>query len=158
MARGNSAALLRRAVAAQAGSTVQLACRGATVGAGVLARGVATARVAAGGLYQHRCHACGRVACMGHHQAGFATSSSAVGAQPEPVGMEQALSPTERLQAVLDAFPTALSVDDFMTRVEMALAAYGFTGANSIGTGCYCHLEHHRLVGGGIIMRSLLCL
>jgi hypothetical protein len=30
-------------------------------------------------------------------------------------------------------FPTAMGVDDFIARLEMALAAYGFTGDNAIG-------------------------
>jgi hypothetical protein len=37
------------------------------------------------------------------------------------------------LQTVLSHFPTALSVDDYMSRVEVALAGYGFTGDNTIG-------------------------
>ncbi len=36
-------------------------------------------------------------------------------------------------QDVLKHFPTALSVDDYVTRVEIALAGYGFTGDNTIG-------------------------
>jgi hypothetical protein len=131
MARGNSTALLRRALAANAGVVMQSAGRGASTGA--LTRGMHTARTAAGALNAHKCNSCGRVACMGHG-AGYATASSAALALAQPV--EQVLSPSERLHAVLDAFPTALSVDDFMARVEMALAAYGFTGANSIGKGC----------------------
>ena len=39
----------------------------------------------------------------------------------------------ERLAEVTKHFPTALSVDDFMSRVEVALAGYGFTGDNVIG-------------------------
>jgi hypothetical protein len=34
---------------------------------------------------------------------------------------------------MLTHYPTAMGVDDFMARVEMALAGYGFTGDNSIG-------------------------
>lgn len=30
-------------------------------------------------------------------------------------------------------FPSAMGVDDFIARLEMALAAYGFTGDNAIG-------------------------
>jgi len=30
-------------------------------------------------------------------------------------------------------FPAAMGVDDFIARLEMALAAYGFTGDNAIG-------------------------
>lgn len=34
---------------------------------------------------------------------------------------------------VTNHFPSAMGVDDFMARLEMALAAYGFTGDNAIG-------------------------
>jgi hypothetical protein len=34
---------------------------------------------------------------------------------------------------VVKHFPTSMGVDDFMARLEMALAAYGFTGDNAIG-------------------------
>jgi hypothetical protein len=40
----------------------------------------------------------------------------------------------QRHKMMLNHFPTAMGVDDFMARVEMALAGYGFTGDNSIGT------------------------
>lgn len=33
------------------------------------------------------------------------------------------------MQTVLKHFPGALSVDDYISRVEIALAGYGFTGA-----------------------------
>lgn len=55
-------------------------------------------------------------------------------------------------------FPSALGVDDFLARVEMALAAYGFTGDNAIGEetraqtvrvhamgGCHCACMHTRV-------------
>jgi hypothetical protein len=48
------------------------------------------------------------------------------------------------LLQVAKHFPLALGVDDFMARLEMALAAYGFTGDNAIGECtrlqfcCYC--------------------
>lgn len=34
---------------------------------------------------------------------------------------------------VVKHFPAAMGVDDFIARLEMALAAYGFTGDNAIG-------------------------
>ena len=46
-----------------------------------------------------------------------------------------------RLQTVLKYFPTALSVDDYMSRVEIALAGYGFTGDNSIAMSNLCRDE-----------------
>lgn len=45
------------------------------------------------------------------------------------------------LQAVLSHFPTALSVDDYITRVEIALAGYGFTGDNTIAMSNLCRDE-----------------
>ena len=41
--------------------------------------------------------------------------------------------PAGRAAAVQKHFEGALGADDFMTRVEMALYAFGFTGDNSIG-------------------------
>ena len=40
---------------------------------------------------------------------------------------------TRRHELVLQHFPTALGVDDFISRVEIALSAHGFRGENSIG-------------------------
>lgn len=40
---------------------------------------------------------------------------------------------TRRHELVLKHFPNALGVDDFMSRVEIALSAHGFRGDNSIG-------------------------
>lgn len=45
------------------------------------------------------------------------------------------------MQTVLQHFPTALSVDDYMTRVEIALAGYGFTGDNTIAMSNLCRDE-----------------
>lgn len=42
-------------------------------------------------------------------------------------------SMSERQATIRDHFPSALAVDDMMARVEMALAAFGFRGDNSIG-------------------------
>ncbi len=39
----------------------------------------------------------------------------------------------QRHKLMLQHFPSAMGVDDFMARVELALAGYGFTGDNSIG-------------------------
>lgn len=38
-------------------------------------------------------------------------------------------------------FPSALGVDDFIARLEMALAAYGFTGDNAIAMSNLCRDE-----------------
>ncbi|KIZ00988.1 hypothetical protein MNEG_6976 [Monoraphidium neglectum] len=40
---------------------------------------------------------------------------------------------TRRHELVLESFPNALGVDDFISRVEIALAAHGFRGDNAIG-------------------------
>jgi hypothetical protein len=39
----------------------------------------------------------------------------------------------DRQRIVQDSFPNALSVDDFIARIEVALCKYGFTGDNCIG-------------------------
>lgn len=46
---------------------------------------------------------------------------------------------------VVKHFPSAMGVDDFIARLEMALAAYGFTGDNAIGEfpRCYCRSSAH---------------
>ncbi|GLI71752.1 hypothetical protein VaNZ11_017071, partial [Volvox africanus] len=54
---------------------------------------------------------------------------------------ERAPGLTERLAEVTKHFPTALSVDDFISRVEIALAGYGFTGDNSIAMSNLCRDE-----------------
>ncbi len=41
---------------------------------------------------------------------------------------------TARTRRVAQHFPTALGLDDFLNRLEIALFAYGFTGENCIGT------------------------
>ncbi|KAG2425312.1 hypothetical protein HXX76_013729 [Chlamydomonas incerta] len=54
---------------------------------------------------------------------------------------ERAPGLAERLAEVTKSFPSALSVDDFMARVEVALAGYGFTGDNSIAMTNLCRDE-----------------
>ena len=44
---------------------------------------------------------------------------------------------TGRTRVVNSHFPTALGVDDFLHRLEIALYAYGFNGDNSIGEDAY---------------------
>ncbi len=78
--------------------------------------------------------ACGKILCQGHARS-ISTSASAAHAQPAWATDERAPGLAERLAEVTKHFPTALSVDDFMSRVEVALAGYGFTGDNAIG-GC----------------------
>ncbi|KAI8472832.1 MAG: low-CO2-inducible protein [Monoraphidium minutum] len=48
---------------------------------------------------------------------------------------------TRRHELVLSHFPGALGVDDFMARVEVALAAHGFRGDNSIAMTNLCRDE-----------------
>ena len=45
---------------------------------------------------------------------------------------------TARARRVAKHFPTAIGVDDFLNRLEIALFAYGFTGDNSIGMAHQC--------------------
>ena len=75
---------------------------------------------------------CGRAFCPGGHSNSLSTSTAA---QNQPAWATDARAPglAERLAEVTKHFPTSLSVDDFMARVEVALAGYGFTGDNSIG-------------------------
>lgn len=47
----------------------------------------------------------------------------------------------ERQRIVQEYFPNALSVDDFITRVEIALCKYGFTGDNCIACTNLCRDE-----------------
>eukprot|EP00878_Enallax_costatus_P000335 GHUV01000414.1.p1 GENE.GHUV01000414.1~~GHUV01000414.1.p1 ORF type:complete len:449 (+),score=146.99 GHUV01000414.1:109-1455(+) len=85
-----------------------------------------------------RC-SCGRVMCMGNH---YHTS---VGQQQAEAAMadETAHAPslTARHLEVAKHFPNALGVDDFIARLEMALAAYGFTGDNAIAMSNLCRDE-----------------
>jgi hypothetical protein len=47
---------------------------------------------------------------------------------------------------VANHFPSAMGVDDFIARLEMALAAYGFTGDNAIGE-CSCDPSRNLQLG-----------
>jgi len=47
----------------------------------------------------------------------------------------------DRQRIVQDSFPNALSVDDFIARVEVALCKYGFTGDNCIACTNLCRDE-----------------
>jgi hypothetical protein len=51
----------------------------------------------------------------------------------QPVRLPGKDNVTDRYSTVLRYFPTALGVDDFIARVEVALCYFGFTGDNSIG-------------------------
>lgn len=44
---------------------------------------------------------------------------------------------TGRARVVTKHFPTAIGIDDFLHRLEIALYAYGFNGDNSIGESIY---------------------
>eukprot|EP00200_Dunaliella_tertiolecta_P007906 CAMPEP_0202374188 /NCGR_PEP_ID=MMETSP1127-20130417/5069_1 /ASSEMBLY_ACC=CAM_ASM_000462 /TAXON_ID=3047 /ORGANISM="Dunaliella tertiolecta, Strain CCMP1320" /LENGTH=415 /DNA_ID=CAMNT_0048971285 /DNA_START=57 /DNA_END=1304 /DNA_ORIENTATION=- len=47
----------------------------------------------------------------------------------------------ERAKVIKQHFPKALALDDFISRAEVALAGYGFTGANSIAMSNLCRDE-----------------
>ncbi|KAG2452129.1 hypothetical protein HYH02_003161 [Chlamydomonas schloesseri] len=83
---------------------------------------------------------CGRAFCPGSHSHSLSTSAAT---QSQPAWATDARAPglAERLAEVTKHFPTALSVDDFMSRVEVALAGYGFTGDNSIAMSNLCRDE-----------------
>jgi hypothetical protein len=51
----------------------------------------------------------------------------------EPVRQPTPDNLNNRYATVLKHFPSALGVDDFIARVEVALCYFGFTGANTIG-------------------------
>ena len=55
-----------------------------------------------------------------------------IGRQKVDMYAEQAYL-TARTRRIAQHFPTAIGVDDFLNRLEVALFAYGFTGDNSIG-------------------------
>mmetsp|Transcript_20930 Transcript_20930/g.54554 ORF Transcript_20930/g.54554 Transcript_20930/m.54554 type:complete len:482 (+) Transcript_20930:98-1543(+) len=59
-------------------------------------------------------------------------------AAPKPVS---STSLEERMKAVQQHFPTALPVDDYMNRVELALSQLGFTGNNTIAMSNLCRDE-----------------
>lgn len=46
-----------------------------------------------------------------------------------------------RVAQVRQHFPSALSVDDFMHRVEMCAFSFGFSGDNTIAMTCLCRDE-----------------
>jgi hypothetical protein len=52
---------------------------------------------------------------------------------PEVVVRTEQERLSDRHAMVASHFPTALGVDDFISRVEIALCGYGFTADNSIG-------------------------
>ena len=62
-------------------------------------------------------------------QAGY---QPLIGRQKVDMYAEQAYL-TARTRRIAQHFPTAIGVDDFLNRLEVALFAYGFTGDNSIG-------------------------
>eukprot|EP00200_Dunaliella_tertiolecta_P015656 CAMPEP_0202419456 /NCGR_PEP_ID=MMETSP1128-20130828/49309_1 /ASSEMBLY_ACC=CAM_ASM_000463 /TAXON_ID=3047 /ORGANISM="Dunaliella tertiolecta, Strain CCMP1320" /LENGTH=177 /DNA_ID=CAMNT_0049027403 /DNA_START=524 /DNA_END=1054 /DNA_ORIENTATION=- len=70
------------------------------------------------------------------------TALSAVGVHTPASASEQpapgVLSIEQRAAEVRKSFPNALAVDDFMNRVEVALADKGFTGNNTIAMSNLC--------------------
>eukprot|EP00879_Flechtneria_rotunda_P029976 GHRR01032452.1.p1 GENE.GHRR01032452.1~~GHRR01032452.1.p1 ORF type:complete len:184 (-),score=53.60 GHRR01032452.1:218-769(-) len=108
-----------------------LAARGTRNGIVSIGKQLFEARATATSLGSKCRCSCGRVMCMGNHfhtSVGHAQAEAAL-ADERP----HAPSLTARHQEVAKHFPAAMGVDDFMARLEMALAAYGFTGDNAIG-------------------------
>nr|AXF41557.1 LCI420 protein [Chlorella sp. ArM0029B] len=88
-----------------------------------------------------RCH-CGRAICLGHHNYSTSTRVAQQAAQPAYADADCVSSDlAARHQTVLSHFPTSLSADDYMSRVEVALAGYGFTGDNTIAMSNLCRDE-----------------
>jgi len=72
------------------------------------------------------------------------TLSAAGGSIPVGTSVQTApgvLSIEQRVSEIRKHFPTALSVDDFMNRVEVVLADKGFTGNNTIAMSNLCRDE-----------------
>ncbi|GIL65559.1 hypothetical protein Vafri_19309 [Volvox africanus] len=69
---------------------------------------------------------------------------------PVPVPVEEEVDLAKHMQDrhahILRFFPTALGVDDFMARVEIALAGFGFTGDNTIAMTNLCRDEVTQVV------------
>ena len=71
--------------------------------------------------------------------AGGAEEAAVAPAAPAAAGVETFETTsrdayyTRRHELVLSQFPNALGVDDFISRVEIALAAHNFRGDNAIG-------------------------
>ncbi|GFH30859.1 LCIB_C_CA domain-containing protein, partial [Haematococcus lacustris] len=72
-------------------------------------------------------------------QANFSTNATAVATAGPRVENEADLN--QRHHNVSGYFPSALGVDDFMARVEVALSGFGFTGENSIAMTNLCRDE-----------------
>lgn len=65
-----------------------------------------------------------------------------VGSTPVKLATPEHLkSMVDRHSDILGHFPTAMAIDDFMSRVEIALAGFGFTGDNSIAHTNLCRDE-----------------
>ena len=56
-----------------------------------------------------------------------------IGRQPKGYQYTEQAYLTARTRRVAQHFPSALGLDDFLNRLEIALFAYGFTGENCIG-------------------------
>lgn len=128
--------LLARQAEASTGSLMAAGAEGllASRVAGKAVGGASSTTLAKGA----RCP-CGRVMCLGHH---YSTTSNAAMAEPaRAVDASEERNLAHRHETVLKHFPTALSADDFITRVEIALAGYGFTGDNTIAMSNLCRDE-----------------
>jgi len=105
-----------------------------------LARAAGQTTARAGGSLAGQCKcSCGKAFCMGKHFHTSVGSAQAEAAMADEA--PHAPSLTARHLEVTKHFPLALGVDDFMARLEMALAAYGFTGDNAIAMSNLCRDE-----------------
>ena len=55
-----------------------------------------------------------------------------------------------RTREVRKHFPTALGVDDFLSRLEVSLFSYGFTGENAIAMSNLCRCGTYQRVRAAI--------
>ena len=86
-----------------------------------------------------------RTLCISAQQAGTAPVKTENGVTQQQTGVQPLIGRqkvdmyaeqaylTARTRRIAQHFPTAIGVDDFLNRLEVALFAYGFTGDNSIG-------------------------
>lgn len=126
-------AVAAEATAVEASGSRAFSSLAATGRSSVAAAGrSAIVRGTSNGLANHCRCACGRLACFGTCRT-VSTTSAAAQAQAAHDESPHAPSLGERHQVVSQHFPSSMGADDFMARVEMALAAYGFTGDNAIG-------------------------
>ncbi|CAK0781496.1 hypothetical protein CVIRNUC_005388 [Coccomyxa viridis] len=94
-----------------------------------------------------------RSLCISAQQSGTAPTKTENGVTQQQTGLQPLIGRqkvdmyaeqaylTARTRRIAQHFPTAIGVDDFLNRLEVALFAYGFTGDNSIAMSNMCRDE-----------------